>query len=209
MSTPFSRPGLPSPGALNIQAVQPTAGPPVDVLQQNAFERLYWPLYDLQVATATTNTSQFFAAVPTDIRLGNIERPNTLPKPQAFAGRAIAIAFQPGVLQADATLLIRSGVLVFEINNRLYFRLPISSLGGMSGLYVSAAATTVAALTVAPTALGLPTVQSAHYFPVPFVLQGEEVFNIRIEWRLALTGITDTDITCYLLGLLQRKPTGQ
>ena len=203
----FARPGMPTAGSLDIiEPGHPAFGKPVDVLRQNGIERLYWPLYSLSQITAATTGRTLFFQQNADIRVTNIERNGTLPKPQAFAGRAITVGFQPGVTVADAHLLMRSGVLEFQINNRLYFRLPIGQLGGAGGAFASGSG----AAGTENVTLGLPTVAAAQYFPVPFILQGEEQFSVSIEWRLALAGLAaNTDVTVTMLGLLQRKMTGQ
>lgn len=197
----FGSPALPSAGALSVAQAQFLAGTPVDILAQEGYERIQQPLYSLQAVASTATSTQFFASVPTDVRVGNIERANTLPKPQMFYGRGIAFALQPAAALADVQLLARSGVFLLTVNQRLQFQFPVNNLGNGGGVY---SATTTNAT------LGFPSLAFAYYFEVPFILQGEEHFTAVVQWPLTIAGLSaTTDVQLVFLGLLFRKMTGQ
>jgi len=207
VSSPYGTMVPPSESApIQMGPGGPVTGPPIDVPAPQFFERIYQPLYDSVSITAAATSTPFFNTSPTNILFGNIERPNTLPRPQAFACRAISVYYDMNVLAADAVLLSRSGCLVFTLNDRKQFQLPITFLGGAGGL-ATFGRTDAAA--VANVTNGYPSMAFVHWLPIPIVISEEEVFQVRIDWLVALTGLTATRVWVAMWGVLRRKPTGQ
>lgn len=213
MPYPIQRPALPVVGQVGMPGTMPVGGQRVDFLDDSIQERIQQPLYHgvtLPIGLLPAETV-FFAAVPADTRLGNIQRPNTLPRPQMFecVGIGCQVSINTGVV--DVQGITNTGVLQLTVNQKQQLQLPLQWLPGGGGLSADQGGL-VGALGISSN--GVPSMQNVHTFNIPVILKSEELFDVRIRWEndeaaAHYTTIAATTVWVILYGYLTRKAVGQ
>jgi hypothetical protein len=167
------------------------------------------PLYDKLTVLAAGTTSLRFFSTPIGQAAKTLSDTNMtiagmLPSPQSFQVYAIAIKLSAAVITADAKLIVRTGVLDFQIGAKSWFQIPLELTSGGAGL---AGMSDLGAATPNNTVVtnGTPDPRAMIVLTKPINILENENFAGVVSWPAAITPSVNVDMFMVLHGELTRS----